>query len=160
MSSPKVYILKVDSSIQQSFSWIDNPFIHCKELFPDWHTVECILSEYCKDVKDWEISCNSSEHVISISLAFPTVKDELTQELVPMNKTFPKEVQAQTNAIVFQVMQDYLPNLDSYLHSEYILGVEDSIRSEISQHEQKILHVGGRMVFDELRFRLGLFPGF
>jgi len=148
-------IIEVPSSAKKTkaIDWIDNKFVSVKELFPNWLTAEIMLTEFVKETEDWIVHGNESN--VDYGLEFPRARDQLTGVLVPMLDTFPPEDRPKVKQICEKLMEDY-SDLEHLIGEKQTEQTRHMMLRDLKSRECEILSCGGRLIRQELSFRLGL----
>jgi len=142
----------------ESIDFIDNKYIPCEKIFPCWITCRIILTDFCHNTKRWKIEKELlSLHILSISLEYPMMKDEISGKQVPQVLSFPLEDREKVIKICNKLHKDYCPqSIEKYIGTLLNSDTIWRIKNEIYGREQSIIYYGGRNVLDELKFRLGV----
>jgi len=137
---------------QKPIDFIDNKFIPAEELFPNWASAESILEEFVNLTDELYVSPGTT---VCIGLEFPVVIG-IRGIVVSMYETFPLEYREIVKNILYKLIDDYIPNLDSMLYEKVNDYNKYIIKNKIRQREQYIISCGGRDIMEELKFRLGI----
>ena len=129
-------------------------FFSCTDLFPKWIAAKVALIDFCRRTSYWCVSSEKSS--LNLSLGFPNVTDELTGVVRPMVFTFPPEERSKVIGIMDKLLNDYTPNLDKFLCEVLTKNVLQHIRAELQTYESYVVMSGGRLILDEMAYRLGI----
>ena len=136
-------------------SWINNTFIPCELMFPEWIMARTFLTDFCNRTKYFGIS--GKECDIQISLDYPLVKDEISEELVSVVLFVPPEDREKVMGICNQLHQDYIPTeIYDFIFERNTEMLRYSILNKIKSCEQYLMSYRCRDVLSELKFRLGV----
>jgi len=129
--------VSIDPVDVEIFHWIDDPFVPYLELFPEWGEGYLIVTNFCNNFS-FEIEVEGP------SLAF----------IVHPPIFLLDEVKDRFNEIYGGCFKDYF-KLDKFLGAKCI-NLDKEIDYEIKKREVSILHSGGRIFKEELKFRMGI----
>jgi len=140
----KVKIPDFKFPLQKPVDWLDRPFRHVEEIFPEWPEAREVLSRSCELIGGWDIHIDSSNlHIVISSIAID-------------GPSIPENEKSKLREIAEGVIYDYSPDFEKYKGEKNIPSIRDIILGDIMSREAYIMSITGRDMKDEFRYRTGI----